>query len=107
LQAQTAVLALLDLADMYYASGEAGLRYLPPRAGRAMLVAARVYQAIGTSLRRRGGDAWSGRVSVTVRAKGLISARALLSPRRPYMPHDAALHAALAGLPGAHQAACD
>jgi phytoene synthase len=103
--AQHAVLRLLDLADVYYASGEDGLRYLPPRAGRAILVAARIYRAIGTRLRQRHGDAWSGRVSVGVPAKAAITARTLLSRRRPYRPHDPSLHAALAGLPGVHEAA--
>ncbi len=101
--AQSVVLRLLDLADDYYASGEDGLRYLPSRAGQAILVAARVYQAIGTRLRQRRGDAWSGRMVVRAPAKAAITARALLSPSRARRPHDQALHAALAGYPGIHE----
>jgi phytoene synthase len=103
--AQSVVLRLLDLADVYYASGEDGLHYLPSSAAQAILVAARVYQAIGTRLRQRGGDAWSARVVVGAPAKAAITARALLSPRRARRPHDQSLHAALAGYPGIHEAA--
>jgi phytoene synthase len=101
--AQSVVLRLLDLADNYYASGEDGLHYLPSRAGQAILVAARVYQAIGTRLRQRRGDAWSGRVLVRAPAKAAITARALLSPSRARRPHDQSLHTALAGYPGIHE----
>lgn len=103
--AQSAVLHLLDLADTYYASGEDGLRFLPPHAARAILVAARVYRAIGTRLRQRGGDAWSGRVRVSGPAKLTITTHALLSPRAEPRPHAQSLHAALTGWPGVHETA--
>ena len=102
-QAEAGVLRLLDIADIYYASGEDGLRYLPPHAGRAILVAARVYRAIGTRLRQRDGDVWSGRVRVGATAKAAITAGALLSPKRAPRAHDQSLHAALAGWPGVHE----
>jgi phytoene synthase len=98
--------ALLNLADKYYASGEIGLSYLPLRARCGILVAARVYRAIGTRLRMRGHAFWQGRVMVTDREKAVITARALLiAPlqiafwRQP-SGHDPRLHAALGGLPG-------
>jgi len=103
--AQSVVLQLLDLADDYYASGEDGLHYLPSRAGQAILVAAGVYRAIGTRLRQRRGDAWSGRVVVRAPAKAAITVRALLSPSRARRPHDQSLHTALAGYPGIHEVA--
>lgn len=99
------IAVLLDHADTYYRSGEAGLAYLPIGARSAILVAARLYRAIGTRLRQRGHAYWSGRVAVHGGAKTLLTAHALLTapvkpsfwsaPRR----HDDALHAALTGLP--------
>lgn len=102
---------LLDLADVYYASGESGLAYLPPGARRGMLVAARVYRAIGTKLRRRNFDYWSQRVVVSTPEKAVITATALsgavmrrLRGRRAVV-HDPALHASLSGLPWVDQRA--
>jgi phytoene synthase len=100
------VAALLNLADRYYASGESGLSYLPLRARCGILVAARVYQAIGTRLRNADCAFWNGRVVVTDGEKATLTAQALLSaPLRSGFwkfpsHHDASLHGALHGLPG-------
>ena len=98
--------ALLDLADRYYASGESGLSYLPLRARCGILVAARVYRAIGTQLRAREHSFWQGRVVVTDREKAALTAHALFTApwrhgfwRQP-SGHDTTLHTALRGLPG-------
>ena len=72
-----AIGALLTLADRYYASGEQGLRYLPPGARSGILVAARVYREIGVVLRQRGGDCWTSRATVSTAAKAGITLRAL------------------------------
>ncbi len=96
---------LLDRADIYYRSGEQGLAYLPAGARAAILVAARVYRAIGTRLRHRDYAYWTGRAMVPKGVKAALTARALLTtPVRPsfWSPsrrHDEALHAALVGLP--------
>ncbi len=96
---------LLDLADVYYTSGERGLAYLPPGARRGMLVAARVYRAIGTRLRERNFDYWSSRAVVSTQQKTVISASALTGAvirrlrGRTAVRHDPLLHAALVGLP--------
>ena len=99
------VAALLEKADHYYASGEAGLSYLPLRARCGILVAARVYRAIGWELRTRDCTYWLGRVVVSDREKAALTARALLGApwrtsfwRQP-SAHDASLHLALRGLP--------
>ena len=56
---------VLTLAERYYQSGDAGMRYLPPRARWAVLVASRLYRAIGRRLRGRyDGNALLGRVVV-------------------------------------------
>jgi phytoene synthase len=97
---------LLDLADQFYQSGELGLPYLPFRARCGILVAARVYRAIGTRLRQQDCDYWTGRVVVSDWEKGGISLRALMPlPLRIDFwkcrtTHGAELHRHLTGLPG-------
>lgn len=98
---KASVLRLLALADHYYDSGLAGLAFLPPRARAGILVAARVYQAIGLELRAREGRYWDGRVSLSLAKKRRLTAKALTEPfhRRSFWwrptRHDAALHEAL------------
>lgn len=100
------VLDLLAMADHYYASAEHGMSYLPVEARTAILVASRLYQAIGFELRLIGGDALRGRMVVPGPmkawhvARGLQTAALIATSRAPRPPHDAALHAPLAGLPG-------
>ena len=97
---------LLDLADQFYQSGELGLPYLPFRARCGILVAARVYGAIGTRLRQRDCDYWTGRVVVSDWEKGGISLRALMPLPLRFdfwkcrTTHTAELHRHLIGLPG-------
>ena len=96
------VLELLELADRYYRSGEAGLRFIPWRSRTAIAVAARVYRAIGVRLRDHGGDALAGRTIVPAMGKVAAVVDALgrlLGPAR-HAPHDDRLHEHLAGLPG-------
>jgi phytoene synthase len=100
---------LLHLADRYYASADAGMRWIPARARTAIVVASRVYRAIGVKLRRRGCDAWSGRTVVGgVEKVGWLAAAlaASVGPTiagwGPPARHVASLHGSLAGLPGAN-----
>lgn len=72
------IVVLLELAEEYYKSGEAGLSYLPLRARGAILVAARVYHAIGRDLISRGCDCWSERIVVSTTRKAAISVTALI-----------------------------
>lgn len=101
------VLELLTLADRHYASADLGMRFIPWRSRLAILVAARVYRAIGLVLRRRGGDPMAGRAVVPSAAKLGWSVIALarfaltLLPDGPTPAHEPALHRWLAGLPGA------
>jgi phytoene synthase len=76
-RAANAVETLLDLADRYYASGEAGLVYLPSGARLGILVAARLYQEIGGVLRRRECDCWRSRARVGSVSKVVVTTRAL------------------------------
>ena len=92
---------LLDTADRYYRSGEAGLAHLPFGARCSILIAARVYRAIGTRLRQQDNAYWLGRTVVPRRTKSLVTLQALVSlPSLPgfWVParqHDPALHGAL------------
>ncbi|HEU0078108.1 MAG TPA: squalene/phytoene synthase family protein, partial [Longimicrobiaceae bacterium] len=102
-----AVAGVLELADRYYASADGGMRDLPPRARPAILVASRVYRAIGVRLRKRGCDALAGRTVVRTPEKAFWGTRALAACLRPAIlgigprwRHDGGLHAALRGLPG-------
>jgi phytoene desaturase len=104
---QACIDRLLDTADCYYRSGEAGLAYLPVGARCSILVAARLYRAIGTRLREHGNAYWLGRTVVPQRTKSLLTLRALLwTPLSPgfWVParhHDSALHGALSPFLGA------
>lgn len=95
---------LLLLAERYYGSADAGMRYIPWRARFAILVASRVYRAIGFRVRAQGFDPDRGRAYLGTGRKLWWTLRALahglrLAVQRP-RAHRAALHAPLAGLPG-------
>lgn len=98
---------LLALAEVYYESGEVGLRFIPWRSRFGIFVAARLYRAIGRKLLRRGGDPLDGRVSTTLLEKLALATAATVSffalPARG--EHHAGLHTALQGLPGCDPAA--
>lgn len=100
---------LLNLADAYYRSGEAGLAYLPHDARNGILAAVRIYRAIGHTLRARSYDYWTGRAVVPMGRKALITAGALIvwhlrhRVKQPFEPHEGSLHRALAGMTGANQ----
>jgi phytoene synthase len=70
--------ALLDRADAYYRSGDAGLRELSPRCALAVRAARLVYSRIGSVLRARGCDPRCGRAVVGRGAKLALLARAAL-----------------------------
>ena len=57
--------SLLDTADLYYASAEAGLPHLPFRSAWAVAAARRVYRDIGALVRTRGPEAWDRRASTS------------------------------------------
>ena len=109
-----AISRLLAKAEVYYRSGEQGLHYLPAGARAGILVAARLYRAIGRRLQQRGHDYWTARTTVGTATKLGLTLLALLdltTARDPRMQtgtrrsalqtcqHDALLHVPLAGLP--------
>ncbi|KAF3996892.1 phytoene/squalene synthase family protein [Glaciimonas immobilis] len=101
------VAELLEQADAYYRSGEQGLPYLPLRARAAILVAARLYRAIGVHLQRIDYAFWRGRAVVPARTKAALTLHALLTSSltpgfwRSKREHDTALHSAFSDLPHA------
>jgi 15-cis-phytoene synthase len=74
---------VLDRADDFYRSGDAGLRYLSPRCRLAIRTARLVYSGIGDELRARGCDPRIGRVFVTTPRKLALAARAAWGTLRP------------------------
>lgn len=64
-----AVSWLLEEADRFYRSGEAGLVFLPSRARLAIMIASRVYHRIGVRLRNQEFAVWNGRTVVSFPAK--------------------------------------
>jgi phytoene synthase len=100
-----AALRCLDLAEPYYASGLAGLAYLPPESRRGILIAAKVYREIGEELRRQGPHRTQDRVIVPPTRKALLVIQAFVQPSpwtTPVPPHDANLHRHLDNLVGIH-----
>ena len=96
---------LLSLAELYYESGKAGLRFLPPRARQGIKVAASVYREIGLVIAARGFDVSAGRAYVGLPRKLLVACRALLFDpcAKTYASHQSGLHVHLKGLPCANQ----
>jgi 15-cis-phytoene synthase len=73
-----AVKVLLDEAEVYYRSGQRGLRHLSWRAALAIRVAAWVYRDIGRGVVRRNFDVSAGRVVIPLSRKLWLAARAML-----------------------------
>jgi phytoene synthase len=96
---------LLNLADEYYRSGESGLPFLPLRARHGILIAAKVYRAIGVKLRECDYNYWEERAAISKARKARITLVALggsfIGSRFWQKPlrHNAELHRALKGLP--------
>lgn len=108
-QARAAVGGVLDLADRFYRSADEGMRFLPSRPRLAILTASRMYEQIGSVIRHREEEYWSGRAYVATSRKLWITCRCikdwLFDPRyrraAPGAPHQAHLHSPLRALPGA------
>ena len=113
----SAVKRCLDLAEVYYQSGEKGMAFLPLRGHLAIGVAARIYRQIGIQLKACDCCWYEGRQITSKKTKLFITlkalpmmARRIHGTRRYYgmsrddpIPHDAYLHDALDGLPLAGQ----
>ncbi len=82
-----AIRRLLDEAERYYQSGDAGLPHLVLRSRLAVRTARAVYAAIGTEVRRNGCRPSAGRAVTTkatkVRAVVVAAWKTWIEPRRP------------------------
>ena len=102
------VVDLLELAERYYASADAGMRYIPARPRLAILVASRVYRAIGRRLlHRHAADALHGRTVVPAGSKLVLVVAAVLTwmvipfgRGRFVAPHPSRLHDPIGQLVG-------
>ncbi len=78
------ILWLLTLAERYYRNADLGIGLLPLRVRPGILVASRVYEAIGTEIRRAGETLyWQRRAKVSRRAFLWQTLRALSRLPRP------------------------
>ena len=85
-QVRGGVKTILEIADGYYAAGEAGIGGLDSDSRLAVRTAARIYQAIGTKIRKRSFAVLDKRARVSTLGKLRIFAVAMLPPaggRRP------------------------
>jgi phytoene synthase len=100
---------ILRLAESYYLSADHGMQFIPAKSRLAIVVASRLYRAIGIKLwRKRNGDALQGRTWITWAGKLSLVGVSLGHFVRPTIlglvgpsGHDRRLHRALRGLPGA------
>ncbi|MEM7482764.1 MAG: phytoene/squalene synthase family protein [Acidobacteriota bacterium] len=108
--AWSGVRSLLEVAERYYRSADLGVALLPWRSRPTVMVASRVYEAIGLEVLDGGSRRyWQGRARVgragrlwhTARALGALGSYGSL--RQVRRRHEASLHAALVGLSGALQ----
>jgi phytoene synthase len=84
-------LRLLNEADRYYRSGDAGLWHLSFRSACAVSAARQVYSEIGSLLAKRGAHAWDQRTYVTGALKIWVVLRGVLNllcsaPARVFEP---------------------
>lgn len=98
---------LLNKAERYYGSADVGMRFIPARSRFAMLVAARLYRAIGQKilshdcrvLEGRTWVGWPGKAYIVARTTGQFLAPSMFGVGQPAR-HDRELHTDLRGLPG-------
>ena len=119
IEVKIAVERLLDLADAYYRVGRAGISWLPERAQPSILLAADLYQNIGTEIRRRGYHVLAGRIRlptwriallatpplfralrIALKDKLLVHCQHLSTPAQPKSQKGAAVLQYVAGFEG-------
>lgn len=103
-----ALASLLGVADSYYQSGNAGLAFIPLRARPGILIASKLYQAIGNKLQKQGYHYWQKRAMLSKQDKLTLSIKTLLALFftaefwRVATSHDKKLHQPLKALPYTH-----
>jgi len=79
-QVRRGVKTILEVADGYYAAGEAGISGLDTDSRLAVRTAAKIYHAIGIKISRRGFEVLDERARVSTLGKLRIFAVAMLTP---------------------------
>jgi phytoene/squalene synthetase len=77
---QQGVRTILEVADGYYAAGEAGIGGLDPDSRLAVRAAARIYHGIGSRIRQRDYQVLNERARVSTLGKLRLFALAMLAP---------------------------
>lgn len=96
-----AIRRLLTLSQNYYRSALAGTKLLPIRSRFAIIVALRIYEAIGTKLAKNNFNWWMGRTIISKWSKFILTLRSLIDLATiRAVPHDKDLHIHLKGLSG-------
>ena len=97
---------ILKLADMYYASADTGMHFLPLASRLSIIIASRLYQAKGETIRKEPLKYFKTRANVHFFGKIYHTLRALqffcsdyLFPQSDKIKHDASLHVDLHYLP--------
>jgi phytoene synthase len=99
---------LLGIADNYYKSGNAGLPFIPLRARAGILIASKLYQAIGIKLQKQHYQYWQKRAMLSRQDKLMLSIKTLFALFftadfwRVATAHDKKLHKSLSALPYTH-----
>jgi phytoene synthase len=101
----TAVKSLADLADSYYASGQAGICFLPRSAQQSIAIAATIYRQIGVKVRNNTAESLAHRVVIPRTEKFFLAGRALYRnffDRKSFQPpvHNSSLHKPICHRPG-------
>ena len=95
---------LLEVADEYYKSALRGINHLPSKTSRAVIVAAKLYQAIGKIIVKNKISYQAPRVYIKKIDKLFITFKALCQLRKNFYikKHNQNLHRSLSKLPDAH-----
>jgi 15-cis-phytoene synthase len=100
-----ALASLLAIADSYYKSGNAGLPFISLRARAGILIASKLYQAIGTKLQKQHYHYWHSRAMLSKLDKLKLSIKTLSTVIftaefwSVTISHDKSLHQSLKALP--------
>ena len=103
------VLKILQMADEYYISSINGIRYIPFRSRFSILLALRIYQAIGVKIKKTGTKFLDENIFISRAEKILIIFKTIIEfiiffilPLRKKR-HNACLHKNLKGLENIHE----
>ena len=100
---QESVRKLLQMAEEFYTSGNAGLKYLNWRAHLSISIAARVYRQIGVQILKKDCSWYTGREITSKSTKVICSIKATSQMTTRFASrknkHDKKLHKSLGGLP--------